>query len=76
MVCGGERVIVDFYFRGYFVSFCIFVNCEDYMIVVREEVFGFVMFILIFDLEEEVIRRVNDLELGLVGGIFIRYSCR
>lgn len=76
MVCGGERVFVDFYFRGYFVSFCIFVNCEDYMIVVREEVFGSVMFILIFDLEEEVIRRVNDLELGFVGGIFIRYSCR
>lgn len=76
MVCGGERVIVDLYFKGYFVSFCIFVNCEDYMIVVREEVFGSVMFILIFDLEEKVIRRVNDLELGLVGGIFIRYSCR
>lgn len=46
------------------------------MTVVREEVFGSVMSILTFDSEEEVIRRANDSELGLAGGIFTRYSCR
>lgn len=40
------------------------------MTVVREEVFGSVMSILTFDSEEEVIRRANDSELGLAGGIF------
>lgn len=76
MVCGGERVTVDPHLRGYFVSPCILVNCEDHMTVVREEVFGSVMSILTFDSEEEVIRRANDSELGLAGGIFTRYSCR
>lgn len=78
MVCGGERVIVDPRLGGYFVSPCILVNCEDHMTVVREEVFGSVMSILTFDSEEEVIRRANDSELGLAGGIFTRYrySCR
>lgn len=75
MVCGGERVIVDPRLGGYFVSPCILVNCEDHMTVVREEVFGSVMSILTFDSEEKVIRRANDSELGLAGGIFTRYSC-
>lgn len=75
-MCGGERVPVDPHLRGYFVSPCILVNCEDHMTVVREEVFGSVMSILTFDSEEEVIRRANDSELGLAGGIFTRYSCR
>lgn len=70
VMCGGERVTVDPHLRGYFVSPCILVNCEDHMTVVREEVFGSVMSILTFDSEEEVIRRANDSELGLAGGIF------
>lgn len=72
VVCGGERVTPDPSLGGYFVSPCILVNCEDHMTVVREEVFGSVLSILTFDSEEEVIRRANDSEFGLAGGIFTK----
>lgn len=41
------------------------------MIIVREEIFGLVMFILIYESEDEVIRRVNDIDYGLAAGIVI-----
>jgi len=39
------------------------------MRVVREEIFGPVMSVLIFDDEEEAIRRANDTDFGLGAGI-------
>lgn len=40
------------------------------MSVVKEEIFGPVMAVLIFDDEDEVVRRANDTELGLAAGVF------
>lgn len=40
------------------------------MRIVQEEIFGPVMSILVFDDEEEVIRRANDTEYGLAAGVF------
>ncbi|MEQ6918416.1 betaine-aldehyde dehydrogenase [Halomonas aquatica] len=48
----------------------VFTDCTDEMRIVREEIFGPVMSILAFDDEEEVIRRANDTEYGLAGGVF------
>ena len=39
------------------------------MTVVKEEVFGPVLSILVFDTEEEVIRRANDTPFGLAAGV-------
>ena len=42
------------------------------MTIVREEIFGPVMSILIYDSEEEVIRRANDTDYGLAAGVVTR----
>jgi betaine-aldehyde dehydrogenase len=42
------------------------------MTIVREEIFGPVMSVLVFDDEDEVIRRANDTDYGLAAGVFTR----
>ena len=42
------------------------------MAVVREEIFGPVMSVLIFDDEEEAVRRANETHFGLGAGLFTR----
>ncbi len=39
------------------------------MTIVREEIFGPVMSILVYDSEDEAIRRANDTEYGLAAGV-------
>nr|XP_053650739.1 betaine aldehyde dehydrogenase-like [Cherax quadricarinatus] len=40
--------------------------------VVREEVFGSIASVLVFDSEEEVVRRANDTNFGLAGAVFTK----
>ena len=56
--------------NGYFVEPTIFTDCTDDMTIVKEEIFGPVMSVLVFDDEDEVIARANDTELGLAAGVF------
>ncbi len=76
MVCGGSRPSADEPSVGNFVEPAIFVGCTDEMTIVREEIFGPVACILIFDDEDEVIRRANDTEFGLAAGVFTRDLAR
>ena len=71
---GGERIIPadPRLAKGYYLTPCILTNCEDHMTVVKEEVFGSVLSLLTFKSEEEVVRRANDTEFGLAGGVFTR----
>ena len=55
---------------GYFVAPTIFTDCNDDMTIVKEEIFGPVMSVLMFETEEEVIKRANDTEFGLAAGVF------
>jgi betaine-aldehyde dehydrogenase len=55
---------------GYFVEPTIFTDCHDDMRICREEIFGPVMSVLVFDDEEEVIKRANATEFGLAAGVF------
>lgn len=64
-------IIIFLLMFGFIIMFV--VNCRDDMICVKEEIFGLVMFILLFDIEVEVLERVNDIFFGLVVGVFIRY---
>ncbi|XP_071102502.1 4-trimethylaminobutyraldehyde dehydrogenase-like [Haliotis cracherodii] len=78
VVYGGERVSQSDprLAHGHYLSPCILADCHDHMTVVREEVFGSVMSVLTFDTEEEVLRRANETEFGLAGGVFTRDLCR
>ncbi|MFC5588001.1 aldehyde dehydrogenase family protein [Sporosarcina soli] len=56
--------------KGYFVQPTIFADVEDDMTIAREEIFGPVMSVLVFDTVEEVIRRANDSEYGLAASVW------
>lgn len=58
--------------NGYFVEPTVFVDCKDDMTIVKEEIFGPVMSVLVFDDEDDVIQRANDTHLGLAAGVFTK----
>ncbi|TBU83048.1 betaine-aldehyde dehydrogenase [Pseudomonas daroniae] len=72
LLVGGERVTDGDYANGAYVAPTVFTDCRDDMTIVREEIFGPVMSILVYDSEEEVIRRANDTDYGLAAGIVTR----
>ena len=70
LLTGGQALKPKGVEGGYFVAPTIFTDCRDDMTIVKEEIFGPVMSVLIFDNEEEVIKRANDTEFGLAAGVF------
>ncbi len=73
LLTGGKRPITS---AGNFVEPTIFVDCQDDMAIVREEIFGPVMAVLDFADEDEVIVRANATDFGLAAGIFTRDLAR
>lgn len=73
---GGQRVEVAGLIGGNFVAPTIFSDCHDDMRIVREEIFGPVLSMLVFDDEEEVITRANATRFGLAAGVFTRDLAR
>lgn len=69
LLCGGERVTDGAFGNGAYVAPTVFTDCRDDMTIVREEIFGPVMSILVYDDEDEAIRRANDTEYGLAAGV-------
>jgi betaine-aldehyde dehydrogenase len=69
VVAGGARLADGACARGQYVQPTVFADCRDDMTIVREEIFGPVMSLLVFDDEDEVIRRANDTHYGLAAGI-------
>ena len=69
LLIGGKREITGVYAHGAYVQPTVFTNCKDDMKIVKEEIFGPVMSILVYDDEEEVIRRANNTEYGLAAGL-------
>jgi betaine-aldehyde dehydrogenase len=67
---GGKTLQPDNAPGGYFVAPTIFTDCTDQMTICREEIFGPVMSVLIFDDEDEVIKRANATDFGLAAGVF------
>ncbi|MGK7376348.1 aldehyde dehydrogenase family protein [Planococcus sp. 1R117A] len=66
LIAGGGKVEG----RGYFVQPTIFADVEDDMVIAREEIFGPVMSLFVFDTVEEVIKRANDSEYGLAASVW------
>jgi betaine-aldehyde dehydrogenase len=67
---GGHRVEIAGCADGNFVAPTIFSDCRDEMRIVREEIFGPVLAMLVFDDEDEVIARANNTRFGLAAGVF------
>jgi len=72
LLCGGNRVLDNGLDRGAFVQPTVFVDCEDQMPNVTDEIFGPVMSVLRFDNEANVIQRANNSRYGLAAGVFTR----
>ena len=53
-----------------------FIDCDDNMTHVQQEIFGPVMSVLKFSDEDEVIQRANATEYGLAAGIFTQNLSR
>ncbi|MEH7118045.1 aldehyde dehydrogenase family protein [Neobacillus vireti] len=70
VACGGNRIAVDGLEKGYFVEPTAFVNVEQEMRIVQEEIFGPVVVIQKFKDEEEAVKLANGTVYGLAGGVF------
>jgi len=69
--CGGERVVLKGECAGgWYLSPAVVTQCQDDMRFVQEEIFGSVAACLVFDTEEEVIKRANKTTFGLAAGVF------
>jgi betaine-aldehyde dehydrogenase len=73
---GGHRVEVPGQAGGNFVAPTVFSECRDDMRIVREEIFGPVLAMLVFDDEAEAITRANASRFGLAAGVFTRDVAR
>jgi betaine-aldehyde dehydrogenase len=76
LATGGARVVDGVCAAGNFVEPTIFTGCTDEMSIVREEIFGPVAAILVFDDEDEAVERANDTEFGLAAAVFTRDLAR
>ena len=76
LAAGGQRVEVAGLAGGNFVAPTIFSDCRDDMRIVREEIFGPVLSMLVFDDEAEVVARANATRFGLAAGVFTRDLAR
>ncbi|WP_339489613.1 betaine-aldehyde dehydrogenase [Pseudomonas sp. EL_65y_Pfl2_R95] len=72
LLCGGSQVTDGEYAKGCYVAPTVFTDCTDDMTIAREEIFGPVMSILVYDSEDEVVRRANDTDYGLAAGVVTR----
>lgn len=68
LLSGGERIGEG----GFFLPPTVFADVSDSMCIAREEIFGPVASVLVFDDEQEVLDRANSTEYGLGGGVWTR----
>ncbi|SLN32749.1 betaine-aldehyde dehydrogenase [Oceanibacterium hippocampi] len=76
LVLGGRRPQGPGLEQGNFYEPTIFADCRDDMRIVREEIFGPVMSVLVFDDEDEAVARANDTKFGLAAGLYTRDLAR
>ncbi len=70
ILCGGQRLTDGLLEKGNFVAPTIFAQTRPDMRIVREEIFGPVLAVQLFDSEEKAVRLANDTIYGLAGGVF------
>ncbi|MCY9852002.1 betaine-aldehyde dehydrogenase [Vibrio mediterranei] len=76
LLTGGYQVTENGLDKGNFVVPTVFVDCDDNMPHVQQEIFGPVMSVLTFNDEQDVIARANDTDYGLAAGLFTQDLAR
>ncbi|HUZ09453.1 MAG TPA: NAD-dependent succinate-semialdehyde dehydrogenase [Acidimicrobiales bacterium] len=69
---GGERLVDDGLDAGYFFSPTLLTGVTPEMEIYREETFGPIAPVIVFDDEEEVIEMANDTDYGLASYVYTR----
>src|SRR4030095_246893 len=69
-LCGGHRLTDARLKDGNFLAPTVFVKTTPQMRIVREEIFGPVLSVQLFDDEAGAVRLANDTIYGLAGGVF------
>ena len=67
---GGAAAEIEGLEDGYFIQPTIFTDVRNNMRIAQEEIFGPVTSIISWRDEDEMLRRVNDVEYGLAGGLW------
>jgi betaine-aldehyde dehydrogenase len=70
LICGGSRLTDGPLAKGNFVAPTIFTQTRPEMKIVREEIFGPVLAVQLFETEDEAVRIANDTIYGLAAGVF------
>jgi betaine-aldehyde dehydrogenase len=70
ILCGGQRRTEGALRDGNFLAPTIFVKTNPQMRIVREEIFGPVLSVQLFEDEADAVRLANDTIYGLAGGVF------
>ncbi len=76
LVTGGHYLTDGAYAKGFFYAPAVLLDVTDDMTIAQEEIFGPAAPILIFDTEEEVIRRANATRFGLAAYFYTRDMTR
>ncbi len=72
LVCGGARATEGDLARGHFFVPTILAGVNEDMLIYHEETFGPVAPVILFNDEEEVLRRANDTRYGLAAYVYTR----
>ena len=68
LIAGGARP--KGFDRGYYIEPTVFADVDNRSRLAQEEIFGPVLAAIPFDTEEEVVRLANDVDYGLVAGLW------
>ena len=70
LLCGGHRISEGSLAQGNFVEPTVFADVPPDARIMREEIFGPVLAVDLFDSEDEAIAKANDTIYGLAGAVF------
>ncbi|OLQ93786.1 betaine-aldehyde dehydrogenase [Vibrio ponticus] len=76
LLIGGNKITTGELAKGNFVAPTVFVDCDESMAHVNQEIFGPVMSVMTFTDEDEVIARANNTDYGLAAGVFTQNLSR
>jgi succinate-semialdehyde dehydrogenase/glutarate-semialdehyde dehydrogenase len=72
LVCGGQRLAGEAYDAGTFFAPTVLTDVTPEMVIYREETFGPIAPVILFDDEDEVIRMANDTDYGLAAYLYTK----